>query len=45
MLDIIPQGFPMLLPATLQILGVVRSHLHAMKVFVEYLLEILPTID
>jgi hypothetical protein len=44
-LNVIPQGFTLLLPATLQIPGVTRAHLCALKVAAEDLLEILPIID
>jgi hypothetical protein len=43
--DVIPQGFSLLLSATLQISGIVGLHICALKVLCEYLLEILPTID
>jgi hypothetical protein len=43
--DVIPQGFPLLLSATLQILGDVGPHVCALKVAGEDLLEILPTAD
>jgi hypothetical protein len=43
--DVIPQGFPLLLPATLQILGIVEPHACALKVAGDDLLEILPIID
>jgi hypothetical protein len=44
-LDVIPQGLPLLLPATIQILGIARPHVCALKVVGEDLLDILPTID
>jgi hypothetical protein len=44
-LDVILQGFTLLLLATLQITGVAHPHVRALKVTGEYLLEILPTID
>jgi uncharacterized protein (DUF3820 family) len=44
-LDITPQGFPLLLPATLQILEIVRLHICALKVAGEELLKIFPTIN
>jgi hypothetical protein len=40
-LDVIPQGFPLLLLATLQIPGIAGPHVYSLKVFG----EILPTID
>jgi hypothetical protein len=43
--DIILQGFPLLLPATLQIPRIVRPHICALKVTSEDLLKILPMID
>jgi hypothetical protein len=44
-LDVIPQGFPLLLPVTLQIPGIARPNVCARKVASEDLLKILPTID
>jgi hypothetical protein len=44
-LDVILQGFTLLLLATLQIPGVAGLHVCALKVVGEDLLEILPTID
>jgi hypothetical protein len=44
-LDVIMHGFPLLLPATLQISGIARPHVCALKVAGEDLLEILPKID
>jgi hypothetical protein len=41
----ITQGFPLLLPATLQNPGIVRPQVCALKVAGEDLLEFLPTID
>jgi hypothetical protein len=43
--DVVPQGFTLLLLATLQIPGVTRPHVRAIIVASEYLLEILPTIN
>jgi hypothetical protein len=44
-LDVIPEGFTQLLPSTVQVLGVVGSHIRAMEVAAEDLLVILPTIN
>jgi hypothetical protein len=43
--DVIPEGFTRLLPATLQVLGVVESHIHTLEISREDLLEVLPTMD
>jgi hypothetical protein len=43
--DIIPEGFTQLLLATLQCPGVVESHIRALEVTSQDLLEALPTID
>jgi hypothetical protein len=43
--DVILKVFARLLSATLQAPGVARSHIHALEVAGEDLLEILPTID
>jgi hypothetical protein len=43
--DVVPLGFTLLLLRTLEILGVTRLHVRALKVAGEDLLEILPTID
>jgi hypothetical protein len=43
--DVILEGFTWFMPATLQILGVVRPHVCALEVTGEDLLEILPTIN
>jgi hypothetical protein len=43
--DVVPQGFTLLLSATVQIPGVTRPQIRAQKVVGEDLLEILPTID
>jgi hypothetical protein len=45
MLDVVPQGFPLLLPATLQILEIVKPNVHALEVTGNDFLEILPSID
>jgi hypothetical protein len=45
MSDVVPQGFTLLLPAALQIPGVTRPHIRALKVAGEDLLEILQTIN
>jgi hypothetical protein len=44
-LVVIPQGFPLLLLATLQILGIAWVHVCALKVAGEDLPKILPIID
>jgi hypothetical protein len=44
-LNVISEGFTLLLSATLQVLGVARLHIHALKVAGEDLLEILPIVD
>jgi hypothetical protein len=44
-LNVIPEGFTQLLPATLQILGVARSHVCALEVVGEYLIEIILAIN
>jgi hypothetical protein len=43
--NVILKGFALLLPATLQIQGVARPHVRALKVIGEDLLEILPAIN
>jgi hypothetical protein len=43
--DVVPHGFDLFLPAPLQIPGVTRPHVCALKVIGEDFLEILPTID
>jgi hypothetical protein len=43
--DVILEGFTWILPATLQVLGVTRSHIRALEVFGDNLLDILPAID
>jgi hypothetical protein len=44
-LDVTLEAFARLLSATLQVPGVVESHIHALKIVGEDLLEILRTID
>jgi hypothetical protein len=44
-LNVISQGFARLLPATLQVPGFARMHIHALEVAGEDLLEILQAID
>jgi hypothetical protein len=39
--DVVPQGFPLLLLATLQILGIAESYVRALEVFGKAFLEIL----
>jgi hypothetical protein len=43
--NVILEGFACLLPVALQVLGVVRTHIHAMEIPCEDLLKVLPTID
>jgi hypothetical protein len=43
--DVILEGFAWLLSATLQVLGVTRSHIRALEVFGDNLLDILSAID
>jgi hypothetical protein len=43
--NVFSEGFAWLLPATLQVPGVARSHIRALDVAREDPLEILPTID
>jgi hypothetical protein len=43
--DVTPEAFVRLLSATLLVPGVVESHIHALKVVGEDLLEMLRTID
>jgi hypothetical protein len=43
--DLILEGFARLLPTTLQVPGVAGSHIRALEVASEDLLDILPTID
>jgi hypothetical protein len=43
--NVILKGFALLLPATLQIQGVARPYVRALKVTGEDLLEILPAIN
>jgi hypothetical protein len=44
-LDAISEGFTRILPGTLQVLGVVGSHIRVLEVAGEDPFEILPTID
>jgi hypothetical protein len=43
--DVVSQGFPLLLLRTLQILGVARTHVCALEVAYEDLIEIILAID
>jgi hypothetical protein len=43
--NVVSEGFTLLLPVTLQIPGVARPHIRALKVVGEDLLEILPAIN
>jgi hypothetical protein len=43
--NVLLEGFIWLLPVTLKVPGVVGSHIHALEVAHEDLLEILPAID
>jgi hypothetical protein len=43
--DVLPQGFLLLLLATLQILGIARPHIRALEVASKNRLEVLPIID
>jgi hypothetical protein len=43
--DVILEGFTHLLPTTLQVPRVVGSHMRALEIASEDLLEVLPTID
>jgi hypothetical protein len=43
--DVTLEGFTRLLLATLQVLGVPGTHIHALEILCEDLLEVLPTID
>jgi hypothetical protein len=44
-LNVFPQGFPLLLPATLQIPGIARLYVRALKVAGKNILEVLLTIN
>jgi hypothetical protein len=45
MLVVYPQGFPLLLPATLQVPGIAEPHVCALEVAGKDLLKVLPTIN
>jgi hypothetical protein len=43
--DVASEGFAQFLPVALQIPGVSRTHVHALEVVDEDLLEVIPTVD